>query len=69
MAPPGPAHAVPTLVLSSRPSGHSVAAQNAREGNPVWLHIPQSHGYICHLRQSGQEQIHEHLTHDPEITA
>lgn len=69
MAPPGSAHAVPTLVLGSRPSGHSVAAQNAREGDPVRLHVPQSDGYVCHLRQSGREQIHEHLTLDPKITA
>lgn len=58
---PGTAHAVPTLVLGSCSSGHSVTAQNTWERNPVRLQLPQVHGYIRHLKHSWQEQIYEVL--------
>ncbi len=53
-ASPGTAHAIPTLVLSSCSSGHYVTAKSTWERNPIWLHLPQSYGYIRHLRTEEQ---------------
>lgn len=46
---PGSVHSVPALVLSPDPSGHSVAAHQPWKGNPVWPHVLQLGGYLCHL--------------------
>lgn len=62
---PGTIHAVPALILGPCSIGHSAPAENTWERNPVWLQVPQLRGYIRHLRQSGQEHIHELLWSAP----
>lgn len=46
---PGSAHSVPALILSPYPSGHPVAAHDLRKRDPVWAHVLQFGGYLCHL--------------------
>lgn len=46
---PGSAHSIPALILSPYPSGHPVAAHNLRKRDPVWAHVLQLGGYLCHL--------------------
>lgn len=49
---PGTVHAVPTLILSPCTRGHSVTAEKTWKRNPVRLYVPQSHGYIRHLKRA-----------------
>lgn len=46
---PGSTHSVPALILRPYPSGHSVAACDPRKRDPVWPHVLQLGGYLCHL--------------------